>query len=83
MPGADARMLAAASVTTVLSTDWKPATRTLSAPQSADRGELVLRRLDPAEDLRRPLRQQLTGRRQSDAAPGALRQRKPHLRLES
>ena len=53
MSGAEARMLAAASVTTLLSADWKPATRTLplrSPPiaASSSSAELTLPRISAA-----------------------------------
>jgi hypothetical protein len=45
-------------------------------------GELRVGGVDPPDDLRRPIGQQLPGRGQPDAAPGALQQLGAGLGLE-
>ena len=45
-------------------------------------GELRARGVDPADDLRRPVREQLPGRREPDAAADPLEELRARLRLE-
>jgi hypothetical protein len=76
-------METAARVTTVLSADWKPATRTLPVRSSAIAASSSSADLIPAQNLHGSPSQELTGRRQPDAATDPLGQRHPDVRLES
>ena len=74
MSGAVACMLAAAAVTTLPRADWNPATRTLPRRSPAIAASSSSAESTLPQDLARPLREQLAGRRQPDAATGALGQ---------